>query len=354
MRSLGFKEDQADGTICRWRHRDDDLILDAIPADAAILGFENRWQGASIPHAVECTLPSGATIRAAPPAYLLATKIEAFNGRGREDFPGSRDFGDMICGKAAVGLRKSHSGWTVAKRRVHTPGSWRLSAPGRPRRRGQPGRSMAGAYPRFDDVGDDKEAESQREQSVDALGHDDQRPLGDAIGDEPPVGGEEQDGHELGRQDQPDHGAGMGEFQDEPGERDGLHRRPRQRDRLPDEEETVVAYSQRGEGCGDPVPQPFRSWKLWLMFAIDRHDLSDWEEPPRHSLPASDGEAHGLSIGKPGNASKACDSGGGEAFHASRGWRPYRALAVSHPGLLEGLHLGPLLADRSVRLSIRI
>jgi len=96
LRSLGFNEDQADGIICRWRHRDDDLILDAMPADAAILGFENRWQGASIPHAVECTLPSGARIRAAPPAYLLATKIQAFNGRGREDFLGSRDFGDMI------------------------------------------------------------------------------------------------------------------------------------------------------------------------------------------------------------------------------------------------------------------
>jgi hypothetical protein len=96
LRSLGFNEDQEDGIICRWRHRDGDLILDAMPADPTILGFENRWQGASVPHAVERVLPSGATIRAAPPAYLLATKIEAFNGRGREDFLGSRDFGDMI------------------------------------------------------------------------------------------------------------------------------------------------------------------------------------------------------------------------------------------------------------------
>lgn len=96
LRSLGFKEDQEDGVICRWRHRDEDLILDAMPADAAILGFENRWQGASIPHAIERTLPSGARIRAAPPGYLLATKVEAFNGRGRGDFLGSRDFGDMI------------------------------------------------------------------------------------------------------------------------------------------------------------------------------------------------------------------------------------------------------------------
>jgi Nucleotidyl transferase AbiEii toxin, Type IV TA system len=96
LRSLGFKEDQEDGIICRWRHPGIDLILDAMPADAAMLGFENRWQGASIPHAVECTLPSGTAIRAAAPRYLLATKIEAFTGRGREDFLGSRDFGDMI------------------------------------------------------------------------------------------------------------------------------------------------------------------------------------------------------------------------------------------------------------------
>lgn len=96
MRSLGFKEDQESGIICRWRHRDNDLILDAMPADAAILGFENRWQGASIPHAVERVLPSGAMILATRPDYLLATKIEAFNGRGDEDFLGSRDFGDMI------------------------------------------------------------------------------------------------------------------------------------------------------------------------------------------------------------------------------------------------------------------
>jgi len=96
LRTLRFREDQEDGVICRWRHRDSELILDAMPADASILGFENRWQAASIPHAHECGLPSGAKIRAAPPPYLLATKIEAFNGRGREDFLASRDFGDMI------------------------------------------------------------------------------------------------------------------------------------------------------------------------------------------------------------------------------------------------------------------
>jgi hypothetical protein len=112
LRSLGFKEDQEDGIICRWRHRDDDLILDAMPADAAVLGLENRWQGASVPHAVECVLPSGASIRAAPPAYLLATKVEAFNGRGRGRFIASRDFGDMIAlidGREELGAEVEYS-----------------------------------------------------------------------------------------------------------------------------------------------------------------------------------------------------------------------------------------------------
>jgi hypothetical protein len=96
LRSLGFAEDLDDGVICRWRHRDSGLILDAMPADPEILGFDNRWQGASIPHAIERTLHSGAKIRAASPTYLLATGLEAFKGRGDGDFLGSRDFGDII------------------------------------------------------------------------------------------------------------------------------------------------------------------------------------------------------------------------------------------------------------------
>ncbi len=96
LRSLGFNEDQEGGVICRWRHRDSGLILDAMPAEPRIVGFVNRWQGASVPYAIERGLPSGAKIRAAPPAYLLATKVEAFKGRGREDFLASRDFGDIV------------------------------------------------------------------------------------------------------------------------------------------------------------------------------------------------------------------------------------------------------------------
>jgi len=96
LRERGFAEDQQDGVICRWLHADTGLILDAMPADASLLGFVNSWQAAALPHAIDRTLPSGAVIRAVSPPYLLATKLEAFKGRGRGDFLGSRDFGDVI------------------------------------------------------------------------------------------------------------------------------------------------------------------------------------------------------------------------------------------------------------------
>jgi hypothetical protein len=67
-----------------------------MPSERGILGFDNRWQGAAIPHAIARELPSGATIRAVSPPHLLATKLEAFKGRGNRDFLGSRDFSDII------------------------------------------------------------------------------------------------------------------------------------------------------------------------------------------------------------------------------------------------------------------
>ncbi|HEX8054883.1 MAG TPA: nucleotidyl transferase AbiEii/AbiGii toxin family protein [Thermoleophilaceae bacterium] len=82
--------------ICRWIQRDTALIVDAMPADPAILGFSNRWQRAALPFAAEVQLLSGARIRAVPPPFLLATKVEAFGGRGQDDFLGSRDFADIV------------------------------------------------------------------------------------------------------------------------------------------------------------------------------------------------------------------------------------------------------------------
>jgi hypothetical protein len=72
------------------------LILDAMPTEASILGFENRWQAEAFSHAVDVVLPKGQMIRSLPPPLLLATKLEAFESRNRLDFYGSRDWGDVV------------------------------------------------------------------------------------------------------------------------------------------------------------------------------------------------------------------------------------------------------------------
>jgi hypothetical protein len=67
-----------------------------MPTDTSILGFENRWQAEAVPFAVSCELPSGRSIAAVPPPFLLATKLEAFASRGNADYVGSRDMADVV------------------------------------------------------------------------------------------------------------------------------------------------------------------------------------------------------------------------------------------------------------------
>lgn len=94
LREAGFRD--SGDMIGRFLYGENDRQLDLIPADGTILGFENKWQRASIPDAVQVELPSGAEIRALPPVNLLATKLEAFAGRGKEDYLGSPDFEDIV------------------------------------------------------------------------------------------------------------------------------------------------------------------------------------------------------------------------------------------------------------------
>lgn len=66
LRAHGFAEDVESGVICRWRYETDEappLILDAMPANAALLGFENVWRAPAAANAAPRKLPSGLTIR---------------------------------------------------------------------------------------------------------------------------------------------------------------------------------------------------------------------------------------------------------------------------------------------------
>jgi predicted nucleotidyltransferase len=95
LRNLGFKNSTEQGTsICRWLYSG--VNVDIIPTDPRILGFSNRWYKEGIANAIPFKLSSGLDIRIFSVAYFLASKIEAFNARGKNDFHGSRDFEDII------------------------------------------------------------------------------------------------------------------------------------------------------------------------------------------------------------------------------------------------------------------
>lgn len=98
LRAHGLRNDASSRVICRWRagSPNDELVIDVMPGDASILGFENRWQRPAVDHARTLSLPSGRRIRAIPPPYLVATKLEAWNGRGAGDHLRSHDLEDIV------------------------------------------------------------------------------------------------------------------------------------------------------------------------------------------------------------------------------------------------------------------
>jgi hypothetical protein len=105
LRKLGFQEDKREGApLCRWRQQT--TTLDVMPLDAKILGFSNSWYRPAMDHAEERELEPGLKIRLVAAVYFCASKIEAFAGRGKNDFPASRDLEDLIAvvdGRAELG-----------------------------------------------------------------------------------------------------------------------------------------------------------------------------------------------------------------------------------------------------------
>ena len=96
LRDLRFRED-SDGPICRWLidTKIETVKLDVMPINDEILGFSNRWYKTAIKESSEVILPSGIAIRLVSPAYFLATKFDAFAGRGKGDYF-SHDLEDIV------------------------------------------------------------------------------------------------------------------------------------------------------------------------------------------------------------------------------------------------------------------
>lgn len=94
LRERGFSESMHDDVICRMRFGD--LKVDFMPDDASILGFTNRWYRSAVESASDVELSTGVSIRVVDPAHFIATKLEAYKGRGREDPLSSHDIEDIL------------------------------------------------------------------------------------------------------------------------------------------------------------------------------------------------------------------------------------------------------------------
>lgn len=95
LREKGFGNVlDGDAPICRWRI--DGVIIDVMPTMSEILGFSNRWYQSAVEERIPYDLPSGVTIQRVRPEYFIATKIEAFLGRGHGNFIMSHDIEDII------------------------------------------------------------------------------------------------------------------------------------------------------------------------------------------------------------------------------------------------------------------
>jgi hypothetical protein len=95
LRTRGFFQDmRPEAPICRWRVGS--AVVDVMPMLENILGFANRWYPLALQTAMPVSLPSGRPIRLITAPLFLATKLEAFDGRGAGDYLFSHDLGDAL------------------------------------------------------------------------------------------------------------------------------------------------------------------------------------------------------------------------------------------------------------------
>lgn len=102
LRNAGFKENSE--AICRWTK--DEVLIDLMPTDPAILGFSNRWHELAMQTSIPITLPSGLMLRHISAPLFIASKLESFNDRGNGDYTHHdiEDIVNLVDGKSNLNI----------------------------------------------------------------------------------------------------------------------------------------------------------------------------------------------------------------------------------------------------------
>ena len=93
LSELGFHPDSQSSVICRYIYNQ--IRVDIMTTTDVALGPVNRWYAIGFEN-LQITRVLNQTIRVLTPACFIATKLEAFNSRGNENYRTSYDFEDII------------------------------------------------------------------------------------------------------------------------------------------------------------------------------------------------------------------------------------------------------------------
>jgi hypothetical protein len=96
LRSLGFRDMPIgeEAPICAMKYRD--LRVDFMPTDEEILGFTNIWYSEALKNSIKYKLSTGDVINIVKPEYFVATKLAAYESRGKNDPLMSQDIEDIL------------------------------------------------------------------------------------------------------------------------------------------------------------------------------------------------------------------------------------------------------------------
>jgi predicted nucleotidyltransferase len=94
LKVKGFSIDMGEEVMCRMIL--DNLKVDFMPVDDKALGFTNIWYKDAVATAQDYALSDTLTIKLITPEYFVATKLEAYLGRGEGDALSSHDIEDLL------------------------------------------------------------------------------------------------------------------------------------------------------------------------------------------------------------------------------------------------------------------
>ncbi len=94
IRELGFSPDV--NSKARVRYQVKGVSVDFMPTTDTAVGFQNKWYPDGYKNAVNYRIDETNSIKILAPPYFLATKLEAFKGRGASDPRQSHDFEDIV------------------------------------------------------------------------------------------------------------------------------------------------------------------------------------------------------------------------------------------------------------------